>query len=127
MKVAEVTYVGRNRRHSRRGPSGERYSWLKRTSDVPDDTEEVTEVQDALAFDDVGVLSVEWTPLGELAKHTEGPADEAAAALAQMGYRAKQQVAKSLGVRADGTEEELEERLQPEVERLADTMEDISA
>lgn len=123
MKVADVYWRGRGNRHSRRGPSDKRYSWVSTTSDVDDIPAEVDEVQDAIYFADSDVFEVEWTPLGQLAKATEGAASSSAAALGQMGYRQKQKVAQSLGIRADGSEEELEERITPEVEELRKQME----
>lgn len=126
MKVAEVRYTGRSRRHSRRGPSDERYRFQRTTSDSTDTTEDVHKVEDALYFERKGVFEVDWTPLGQLVKRTDGPLSEVEQALTQMGYRQKQQLAQSLGLKASGKEEELEERLKPEVERLQESMEEIS-
>lgn len=123
MLVAEVRYVGRQRRHSRRGPSDERYSWQRRTSGVPDKTVEVENVEDALYFDESDVFEVEWSPLGRIAKATESPVTDAQAALNQIGYREKQRIAKALGLNAGGTEDELEERIEPEIETLQEQME----
>lgn len=123
MKVAEVRYTGRSRRHHRRGPSDEEYRWLRRTSGVADTVEEVQNLEDALYFAEKEVFDVEWTALGRLAKETEGPVTEAEAALQQIGYRQKQKVAKALGLNAGGSEDELEDRLEPEIERLQEHME----
>jgi hypothetical protein len=123
MKVAEVRYTGRGRRHSRRGPSDKRYSWQRTTTGQPDTVEEVDNVQDALYFAESGVFEVEWSPLGRLAKATEGPVTESEAALEQIGYRQKQKIAKSLGLKAGGSEDELDERIQPEIDRLKEQME----
>lgn len=123
MLVAEVRYVGRQRRHSRRGPSDERYSWQRRTSGVPDKTVEVENVEDALYFDESDVFEVEWSPLGRIAKATESPVTDAQAALKQIGYREKQRIAKAFGLNAGGTESELEERIEPEIETLQEQME----
>lgn len=123
MKVADVYWRGRGNRHSRRGPSDKRYTWQKTTSDVDDIPEEVHEVEDAQYFAEKGVFEVDWTPLGRLAKATEGHASKAESALSQIGYREKQRIAKAVGVRADGTESELEERLAPEIDNLREQME----
>jgi hypothetical protein len=123
MKVAKVYYNGRSRRHSRRGPSDKRYSWQKTTSGVPEHPEVVDNVEDALYFEDNEIFDVQWTPLGEIAKKSEGPATEAEATLTHMGYREKQRLASALGLKASGKEEELTERLEPEVERLKQELE----
>lgn len=123
MKVAEVRYTGRGIRHSSRGPSDKRYSWVRRTSGVSDSVVEIHNVEDALYFDRKEAYDVEFTPLGHLAVKVEGPVNEAEAALAALGYREKQRIAKSLGINAGGTESELEERLEPEIERLKEQME----
>lgn len=123
MKVADVYWRGRGNRHSRRGPSDQRYNWLSTTSDVDDIPVEMDSVEDAAYFADLENFEVRWTPLGRLAKATDGHASEAEAALEQIGYRQKQRMAKSLGVRADGSEDELTERLAPEVEDLREQME----
>lgn len=127
MKVAEVYYVGRGRRHSRRGPTDQRYSWQRRSSDADADDRPaaVDNVEDALYFDELDVFRVEWSPVGKIVKNTEGPVSEAGEALQNMGYRQKQKLAKSLGIKADGKEEELNERLQPEVDRLKEQMEGL--
>ncbi|MFB6284587.1 MAG: hypothetical protein ABEK59_11790 [Halobacteria archaeon] len=123
MKVADVYYCGPSLRHSRRGPSDTRYSWQQTTSDVDDIPEEVENVEDAIAFEGRDNLEVDWTPLGQLAKSTKGPATKASKALESIGYRQKQKIAKSLGLKANSSEEELDEKLKPEVERLQDAME----
>lgn len=123
MKVADVYYEGRSRRHSRRGPTDKRYSWLKTTSKVEDIPEEVEDVEDALHFEGVSVFRVEWTPLGRIAKEADGPVTETEAALQQVGYRTKQKLAKSLGLKADGSEDELDERIEPHIQELQQQME----
>lgn len=123
MKVADVYYEGRSLSHSRRGPSDLRYSWTQTTSDVDDIPAEVEEVEDAIYFDRNDAFRVEWTPLGRLAKAAEGPATEAEAALEQIGYRQKQKIAKSLGLNAGGSEDELDDRIRPEIEQLQEAME----
>lgn len=124
MKVATVQYVGRSLHHSRRGPSDERYRFVRTTSGNSDSAVGVESVEDALYFERKGVFEVEWTPLGQLVRQTDGPVTEAESALANIGYRQKQKMAKSLGLKASGSEEELEERLKPEVEELQKVMEE---
>lgn len=123
MKVAEVYYTGSTQRYSRRGPSDKRYNFQHTTSDVDDIPAVVENVEDALHFDDRPNFRVEWTPMGRVVKATEGPVSETEAALGQMGYRQKQRIAKSLGIRADGSEDELNDRIAPEVEKLKEQME----
>lgn len=123
MKVAEVNYVGRSRRHSRTAPSGRRYRFTRTTSGNEDYGEAVEDVQDARYFERHSVFEVEWTPLGLLAKQTEGPVTEVEATLSSIGYRQKQRIAKALDVKAGGSEEELEERLKPAIKELQQQME----
>lgn len=126
MKLATVYYEGRNRRHSRRGPSDERYNFqrgVRGESDVPAD---VSTVKDALYFARSDTFRVEWTAMGNVAKlsqELDEPADGIESMLSEMGYRSKQRLAKRLGLNAGGTEDELTERLEPEIERLQRQME----
>lgn len=127
MKVATVYYTGRQRRHSRRGPSGERYSFQTGQLGAPDSPATVDSVKDALYFEDVGVFEVDWSAIGRVAKASqslEEPAGEIGSMLSDMGYRQKQKLAKSLGLKAGGSEEELDDRLRPEIEQLQNQMED---
>lgn len=126
MKIATVYYEGRQRRHSRRAPSDQRYNFAKGSMGAPDTPADVRSVQDALYFDSEETFRVEWTPAGKVAKLAqglEGATDGIEAMLSEMGYRQKQRLAQSLGLSAGGSEEELTERLYPEVERLQDEME----
>lgn len=128
MKVATVYYEGRQRRHSRRGPSDERYHFAKGSRGAPDQPAEVESVKDALFFGRLDNFRVEWSAVGriaQLSQELERPADDIEAMLTEMGYRQKQRLAKSLGISAGGTEDELEDRLRPEVERLQQQMEEI--
>lgn len=72
-------------------------------------------VVDALHFDDQGSpFVVEWTAVGLLVRSAKPPVD----ALKELGYRQKQKVAKQFDIRANQSEEDLEEELQPYVEQL---------
>lgn len=127
MKVATVYYDGRQRRHSRRGPSDERYHFSKGALGADDQPAHVESVKDALYFAGLENFEVEWTAVGrvaQLSQELESPAEGIEAMLTDMGYRQKQRLAKSLGLKAGGTEDELNERLKPEVERLQQQMED---
>jgi hypothetical protein len=126
MKLATVYYTGDNRRHSRRGPSGERYNWSRGTHGASDTPASVESVKDALHFAGLDVFRVEWTGVGRVAKMSqalEEPADGISSMLSDMGYRQKQALAKNLGLKAGGKEEELDARLRPEVEKLQEQME----
>ena len=127
MKIADVTYIGRSRRHSRRGPSGTRYSWPRTTSGNEDPPAAVDSIEDAIYFAESGVFEVEWTAMGRIARLSqslEGPATGIESMLEEMGYNEKQRLAKRLGLKAGGKEEELEDRLRPEIEKLRDQMEE---
>lgn len=128
MNVATVYYTGRQRQHSRRGPSEERYHFAKGALGAPDQPADVDSVKDALYFARHDAFEVDWTAIGRVARmasELEGPASDIEAMLTEMGYRQKQQLAKSLGLNAGGSEDELEERLEPEVKRLQEQMEDL--
>lgn len=127
MKIATVYYEGPGRRLNRRGPSDERYTFSKGQFGAPDIPAEVYSVEDALQFARSDNFRVEWSPMGRIAKLSQSldaPATEIGAMLSEMGYRQKQNLAKKLGLKAGGTEEELEERLKPEVEELRARMEE---
>lgn len=127
-KVADVYYEGRSRDHSRRGPSGERYHFSRGAAGASDRGAGVYSVKDAMHFDKKGVFRVEWTGVGRVVKSSqslESPTSDVEAMLVDMGYRAKQKLAKSLGLSAGGSEDELEERLRPAVEELQQQMEEL--
>lgn len=126
MRIAEVYYVGRSRRHSRRAPSGERYSFLQGQRGAEDVPASVESVKDAVYFANSEAFEVKWTAAGHIAKlsqELEKPVEEIGAMLGGMTYREKQRLAKSLGLKAGGAEEELDERLKPEIEKLQTSME----
>lgn len=128
MKIADVYYEGHGRRHSRRAPSDERYNFQKGQRGAPDRPAEVHSVKDALYFARNETFRVEWTAAGkvaEVSQELEAPANEIGAMLSDMGYRRKQQLAKQLGLSAGGKEDELDERLRPEIEQLQQSMEDF--
>lgn len=128
MKLADVYYTGPGRHKQRRGPSGERYRFTVGSNGAPDVPAPVESVRDAIYFAEHDVFRVEWTPLGRVAKASttlEGPASGVDAMLDEWGYRTKQQLAKSLGLNAGGSEEEIEDRLGPEIERLQKQMEEL--
>lgn len=110
MKLADVTYEGPMRSHIYRCRSGNTYTF-NRGRPVPvydmDDAKEMAE-----GFD------VDWTIHGEILRRTDGSLDSMREEIAAFGYRKKQSLAKSLGIKANQSEEELEEQLQEEVEEL---------
>lgn len=126
MKVAEVYYTGPGMHKTARAPSDEQYTMSKGSRGAPDSSASAESVRDALYFDGKDNYRVEWTTIGQVAQHADGlesPADGIGAMLNDMGYRAKQRLAKSLDLKASGSEDELDERLRPEVERLQRQME----
>lgn len=125
MKVASVTYTGRMGRHHRQvKATGNRFTW-RRNADGSVSSVTVEDIEDALYFESRNAFDVEWTPLGRLAKSAEGPVDDIQSSLSDMSYRAKQEIAKALGLKASGKEEEIEERIRPEIERLQQQMEEL--
>lgn len=112
MKVAEVTYQGPMRTHFYKVQSGKRYK-LK-----AHEAKAVDSIQDAEEFDEQDGFEVSWTVNGELMRHTDGTLESARQMLSDFGYRKKQELAKSLGIKANQSEEDLEEALQEEVDSL---------
>lgn len=128
MKVADVYYEGRSLRHSRRGPTDERYHFSKGQGGVPDSPAPVESITDAMYFDATEDFRVEWTALGHVARQSQAldaPTTGIESMLTDMGYRQKQKLAKRLGIKAHGTEDELTERLEPEMKRLQEQMENL--
>lgn len=125
MKLAEVRYTGTMRSNMRKGTNGNVYKFRNPMGGEPI-PEPVYVLRDALDFEQVDELEVDWTVQGELAKRVGVKASNAADALKEMSYRQKQKLVSALepeGVKGNAPEEELEEALQPVVEQLTTQME----
>lgn len=107
MKVAEVTYNGRQRVWTRRGPSGETYN-LHRN----DSPEAIEDVEDAKRLARCRNVEVEWTKRGKLRAHGEDVLD--------WGWQKKRSLASELGLSFDGQPdaETLDEQLQNHIDEL---------
>lgn len=125
MKIAEVRYTGTMRSNMRKGRDGTLYKFRNPMGGEPI-PEPVNSLQDALDFEQVDELEVDWTVQGEVARRVGNHASNAKDALAAMSYRQKQKLVKALGpegVKGNAPEDELEEALQPVVEEMMTQME----
>lgn len=107
MKVAEVTYTGRQRVWTRRGPSGETYNL--RRNDPP---LELDDIEDAKRLARCRNVEVEWTKRGKLRAHGEE--------VLEWGYQKKRSLAADLGLSFDGQPdaETLDESLQDQIDEM---------
>lgn len=116
MKIAEVTYVGTMTSNKHRGPSGESYYFRAPRGQEPR-PEVIDNVDDALHFDRMGSpYEVEWTGVGKVARSGKKPLKS----LKKMGYRQKQALAKEFDIKANQSEDDLEDELRPVVEQLVE-------
>ncbi len=116
MKIATVKYEGPMTSKRFRGPSGEVYN-LNNPRGGDASPVELDNVRDAEKFEKIGgPYTVEWTSVGKVVRTTEGPLES----LKEIGYRQKQKLAKEFGVKANQSESDLEEELQPVVEQIVE-------
>lgn len=74
-------------------------------------------MDDALHFDRMGSpYEVVWTGVGKVARSGKKPLKS----LKKMGYRQKQSLAKEFGIKANQSEDDLEDELRPVVEQLVE-------
>lgn len=114
MKIADVVYEGPMRSHNYRcDGTGNRYVF-KRGREVGVDS-----IKDAREFaSHPNVFDVSWTAHGMLIREADGSVENAVETMREFGYRQKQRLAKSLGIKANQAEEDLEEELEEQVESL---------
>lgn len=124
MKVAQARYNGTMVSRFFRGPSGEEYKF--RSPEREGMWLPIESIRDAEALEEQDVYEVDWTVTGEVLHSIEEPVSGVDAMLQEMGYRQLQKLAQKLDVKATQTEEDLEQAIKPEVEQLAERMEDIS-
>lgn len=117
MKVADVTYEGPMRLHRHRCSSGVTYKFQS------DREVAVSDISDAEEFANITTYDVDWTVHGELLRHSDGTVADAMEAVKSFGYRKKQSLAKSFGIKANQSEEKLEKELKEEVRELQDAAE----
>lgn len=123
MKYAKATYRGPMRMNTYRVPGDDGKRGWTFTCGVP---EEVTSLESAEWLQEQEQFTVEWTVQGRAVRAlTRDQYDTPAEMLTEWSYRAKQRLAKSFGIKANQAEEELEEELQDEVERLQTQMENL--
>lgn len=125
MKIADVRYTGTMRSNMRKGEEGTLYKLRNPMGGEPI-PEPVYNLHDALNFERVDELQVDWTVQGEVARRVGRQASNAKDALTSLSYRQKQRLVKALGmedVKGNAPEEELEEALQPVVDEMMTQME----
>lgn len=110
MKLADVTYEGPMRTHTYRCTSGRSYTFVRGRPKPIDNLDDAREM--AKGFE------VDWTLHGEIARRTDGSLEQAREVVSEMGYRQKQKLAKTVGIKANQSEEDLEEELKEQVEGL---------
>lgn len=120
MNVAEVKYTGVMRSMNARG-----YNFQYPSGNEGPRPTDVTSVEDAEWFESQDVYEVDWTPQGKLARKIETPVENAKEVLSDLGYRQKQRLVKvyEVNVKANASEEELDEALQPVAEEMVKQME----
>lgn len=120
MKVAEVTYEGPMRRQNYRcGATGNRYTF-KRGNPFG-----VESLEDARHFaSNSNTFDVDWTAHGYILRESdEKTPDGLVKTIREFGYRKKQELAKSLGIKANQEEEKLQEEIEEQVESLQKQLE----
>lgn len=117
MKFAEVKCASQSRSTTHRLPSGRKYRF--RAGMWTD----VEELEDARYFDEKNEYEVDWSARGVLMSKMAGSEDSVSEAISEFSYRAKQELAKTFGIKANQAEEDLEEELQEAAEDLEIEME----
>lgn len=120
MKFAQVQYTGPMRTHNRKGESGEMYHFNSPTGGGVSNEVPVSVLEDAYEFAEQDVYDVEWTAQGEVARRVGRQASSARDALTELSYRQKQRLTSALGLDVQGNskEDELDEALEPAVEKM---------
>ena len=120
MKVADVAYEGPMRHQNYRcGETGNRYTFKR------GQPRGVESLEDAREFaSHPNTFDVDWTAHGFILRETdEKSPDNLLERISEYGYRKKQELAKSLGIKANQKEEELQEELEEQVESLQKQLE----
>lgn len=119
MKFAQVQYTGPMRTHNRKGKSGEMYHFNSPTGERGSNEVPVSVLEDAYEFAEQDVYDIEWTAQGEVARRVGRQASSARDALTDLSYRQKQRLTSALGLDVQGNskEDDLDEALEPAVEK----------
>lgn len=120
MKFAQVRYTGPMRTHNRKGTYGEMYHFNSPSGEGSSNEVSVSVLEDAYEFVEQDVYDVEWTAQGEVVRRVGRQASSARDALTDLSYRQKQRLTSALGLEVPGNskEDELEEALEPAVEKM---------
>ena len=119
MKFAEVSYHGPMRSANRHGEEGAYYKFRNPMGGEPQ-PEPVYNLNDALSFAKQDVFEVDWTVQGEVARRVGRQVQNAQDSMRELSYRQKQKLTTALGLDVQGNspEEELDEALEPAVEKM---------
>lgn len=116
MKLGEVTCSAQRETTHRLASNNEYY--FKPGESLP-----VTDLQDFRYFRRKPSYDVEPTGRGQLYDALSGSEDSVEESISEFGYGVKQSIAKTLGIKANQTDEELTEELTEEAEKLKEEME----
>lgn len=121
MKYGEATYVGsmRQNAYTMPGPIHRPRSFTRGTPQT------IESLEAAVWCAEKPFMEFEWTVRGRLVKQLTREYESPEAMLNDYGYRAKQRFAKAFGIKANQSEEELEQELETEVEELQRQMESL--
>lgn len=118
MKLAEVTCDAQSRSTTHRVPGTDnKYRFRSGMSTS------VENMEDVRYFDEKQSYTVEWTARGQLMSRLAGDHDSVREAVAEFGYDAKQELAKTFGIKANQSDETLEDELTEVAEELKQEME----
>lgn len=116
MKLATVEYTGRVRNQRHRSVTGTVYQFNG-------DALEVERVDDLREFERKPNFAVERTPFGKMAELIEDESEDVTEKLEELGYNAKQKLAKHFDIKANQSEEDLTNELSDMAEELKKQME----
>lgn len=96
------------------------YHFGSHTGENASDWVPVSVLEDAYDFAEQDVYDVDWTAQGEVARRVGRQASSARDALTDLSYRQKQRLTSALGLDVQGNskEDELDEALEPAVEKM---------
>lgn len=116
MKLAEVEYTGRMRNQRHQSVTGKTYVFRQSTIDVE-------RVEDMREFARKPNFEVSKTAFGEMAELAIDESVEVREKLEELGYTAKQELAKHFDIKANQSSEDLEDELSEVAESLKEHME----
>lgn len=120
MKIAQVVYTGRMASNAYRVPGDGMH---KAQTFAKGRFYSVKSLESAQWYEQKDAFEITWTVRGRVLRRLNNGYESVERLLAEMDYRPLQQLAKTFDIRANQSEEELEEALAPEIEQLQRQME----